>query len=74
MEKVSILIPTRQRYKKLAKCLSMLFENTVYPNYEVVVIVDKDDMGSLLLAHEIEMSHTKEMKILQKEKREMSVL
>jgi len=73
MEKVSVLIPTRQRYKKLEKCLTKLFENTVYPNWEVVIIVDKDDLGSLLLAHEIEMSHTKEVKILQKEKREMYV-
>ena len=63
MEKVSILIPTRQRYKKLKKCIDKLFENTIYPNYEIVIIVDKDDVASLLLAHEIEMSHTKQMKM-----------
>jgi len=73
MEKVSILIPTRQRYKKLAKCLTKLIENTVYPNYEVVVITDMDDFESVLVTHEFEMSHTKEIEILQKEKREMYV-
>jgi len=68
MEKVSILIPTRQRYKKLAKCLSVLFENTAYPNYEVVVITDRDDPRSTELVKKFD-----GVKVLIKEKREMYV-
>jgi len=70
MEKVSVLIPTRQRYKKLAKCLSKLFENTVYPNYEVVVIADKDDPESVEVIRKLKFD---DVKILVKEKREMYV-
>lgn len=70
MEKVSVLIPTRQRYKKLAKCLNKLFENTVYPNYEVVVIADKDDPESIEVVRKLKFD---DVKVLVKEKREMYV-
>jgi len=73
MEKVSILIPTRQRYKKLTKCLESLFENTKYPDWEVIVILDRDDVDSLMLVHEFEMAHTREIKKIVKSKREMYV-
>jgi len=46
-QKVSILIPTRQRYEKLRRCISSILENTEYPEYEIVVIVDFDDPGSV---------------------------
>ncbi|GAJ15552.1 unnamed protein product, partial [marine sediment metagenome] len=54
MEKVSVLVPTRQRYAKLKKCLELIFKNTKYPDWEVVVITDRDDPDSLMLVHKFE--------------------
>lgn len=73
MEKVSILIPTRQRYKKLAKCLARLFENTVYTNFDVIVITDKDDPKSVEVVKKLPFVEDEGVKILVKEKREMYV-
>jgi len=73
VEKVSVLVPTRQRYKKLAKCLTKLFENTVYPNWEVVVITDKDDPESIDIIKKLPFIEDENVKIFTKEKREMYV-
>ncbi|MEB3217340.1 MAG: glycosyltransferase [Nostocales cyanobacterium 94392] len=35
---VSIIIPTRDLGKILDKCLTSIFEKTVYPNYEIILI------------------------------------
>jgi len=37
-ERVSVLIPTRDRADLLERCLVSLFERTVHPNFEVIVI------------------------------------
>jgi len=73
MEKVSVLIPTRQRYKKLAKCLTKLFENTVYTNFDVIVITDRDDPKSVEVVKKLPFIKDENVKILVKEKREMYV-
>jgi GT2 family glycosyltransferase len=39
--KVSIIIPTKDSPKLLARCLKSVFETTAYPNYEVI-LVDND--------------------------------
>ncbi|WP_242041431.1 glycosyltransferase [Leptolyngbya sp. FACHB-261] len=38
LDLVSIIIPTRNLGKTLDKCLTSIFEKTVYPNYEVLLI------------------------------------
>jgi len=39
---VSILIPTKDKYKYIERCLSSILENTIYNNYEIIII----DTGS----------------------------
>lgn len=41
--RVAVLIPTRDRVDLLSPCIASIFDRTVYPNYEVVVI----DNGSV---------------------------
>jgi len=40
---VSIIIPTRNLGNFLERCLKSIFENTTYPNYEVIVIDNGSD-------------------------------
>lgn len=35
---VSILIPTRDRYDLLQTCITSIFEKTIYPHYEIIII------------------------------------
>ncbi|WP_428743708.1 glycosyltransferase family 2 protein [Sulfurimonas sp.] len=35
---VSILIPTRNEYELLKKCIDSIFSNTTYTNYEIIII------------------------------------
>jgi glycosyltransferase involved in cell wall biosynthesis len=70
VEKVSVLIPTRGRYEKLEKCLKSLIDNTKYPDYEVIVIVDKDDPESIEVVKGLPYN---DVEIIIKEKREMYV-
>jgi|GEM_PF-3381355 len=44
---VSILIPQRGRPTQIKRCLELILENTSYPNYEVILICDRDDMDSV---------------------------
>jgi len=39
---VSIIIPTRDRPQYLKRCLKSIFEKTVYPEYEIILV----DTGS----------------------------
>ena len=41
-ELISIIIPTRNRYEELTECLETIEKNTVYPNYEIVIVFDGD--------------------------------
>ncbi len=43
---VSILIPQRGRPAYIKKCLELILKNTCYPNYEVILICDRDDLAS----------------------------
>lgn len=44
---VSILIPQRGRPAYIKKCLELILKNTSYPDYEVILICDRDDMDSI---------------------------
>ena len=44
---VSILIPQRGRPNKIKRCLELILKNTSYPNYEVILICDRDDLASV---------------------------
>ncbi len=44
---VSILIPQRARPAQIKRCLELILANTSYPNYEVILICDRDDMDSV---------------------------
>ncbi|GAJ18621.1 unnamed protein product [marine sediment metagenome] len=44
---VSILIPQRGRPNHIKKCLELILKNTTYPNYEIILICDRDDMNSV---------------------------
>ena len=44
---VSILIPQRARPAQIRRCLELILQNTSYPNYEVILICDRDDMDSI---------------------------
>ncbi len=41
--KVSLLIPTRNGYELLALCVESIFDNTDYPNFELVIIDNASD-------------------------------
>ena len=45
---VSLIIPTRNGAKLLRNCLESILQKTVYPNYEIVVIDNGSDDGSML--------------------------
>lgn len=38
MPKISILIPNKDHYEDLKKCLTSVFEKTTYSNYEIIII------------------------------------
>jgi len=42
---VSILIPQRGRPAQIKRCLELIVANTNYPNYEVILICDRDDLA-----------------------------
>jgi len=44
---VSILIPQRGRPAYIKKCLELILKNTSYPDYEVILICDRDDLASI---------------------------
>lgn len=44
---VSILIPQRGRPAQIKRCLELILANTSYPNYEVILICDRNDMDSV---------------------------
>lgn len=44
---VSILIPQRGRPLQVKRCLELILANTSYPNYEIILICDRDDMDSV---------------------------
>lgn len=44
---VSILIPQRGRSAQIKRCLELILANTSYPNYEVILICDRDDLASV---------------------------
>lgn len=35
---VSIIVPTKNRYDLLSKCIQSILEKTVYPNYEILIV------------------------------------
>jgi len=39
--KVSLIIPTRNQYRILSKCLNSILEKTRYPNFEILIINNK---------------------------------
>jgi GT2 family glycosyltransferase len=39
--KVSLIIPTRNQYRILSKCLDSILEKTRYPNFEILIINNK---------------------------------
>ena len=45
---VSILIPQRGRPAQIKRCLELILANTSYPNYEIILICDMDDMDSVV--------------------------
>lgn len=44
---VSILIPQRGRPAQIKRCLELILANTSYPNYEIILICDRDDVDSV---------------------------
>ena len=48
-EKISILIPQRGRPAQTKKCVELILKNTSYPDYEVILICDEDDLSSVSL-------------------------
>ena len=44
---ISILIPQRGRPDYIKKCLELILSNTTYPDYEVILICDRDDIDSI---------------------------
>jgi len=53
---VSIIIPTRNNYKKLARCISSIESKTTYKNYELIII-DHDSKDSKTVAYLSTLSH-----------------
>ncbi len=46
--KVSILIPNKDNYRVLKKCIHSIFDLTTYPNYEILIIDNGSDEQKLL--------------------------
>lgn len=46
-KKVSVIIPTRNKADVLETCLKTLFEKTLYPNFEVVLLDNRSDDPAL---------------------------
>jgi O-antigen biosynthesis protein len=45
---VSLIIPTRNRFKLLQQCVESIFQKTTYPNYELIIIDNgSDDRATL---------------------------
>lgn len=41
--KISIIIPTRNQKNLLERCVTSIFENTTYPNFEIIIIDNESD-------------------------------
>lgn len=50
---VSILIPTRDGYDLLKKCVESIFENTSYPNYEIIILDNETSCKKTLAYFEV---------------------
>jgi O-antigen biosynthesis protein len=46
--KVSIIIPTRNGFELLNRCLESIFKKTIYRNYEVIIVDNQSDDPKLL--------------------------
>jgi len=46
--KISIIIPTKNRYDLIVPCIDSILENTDYPNYEIIVVDTGSTDGQVL--------------------------
>ncbi len=65
--KVSIIIPTRNKYTFLSKCINSIFEKTTYKNYEILVVNNGSNGPRILKYFEKIKNHDK-IKILNYDK------
>lgn len=65
--KVSIIIPTRNKYTLLSKCINSIFEKTTYKNYEILVVNNGSNGPRILKYFEKIKNHDK-IKILDYDK------
>lgn len=61
--KVSIIIPTKNKYTLLSKCISSIFEKTTYKNYEIIV-VDNESNGQKILKYLKEISEIENIQVV----------
>ncbi|MEA2048174.1 MAG: glycosyltransferase family 2 protein [Campylobacterota bacterium] len=50
---VSIIIPTRDRYQLLSKCIDSIFEKTTYKNYEILILDNESSDVDILEYFEV---------------------
>jgi glycosyltransferase involved in cell wall biosynthesis len=56
--KVSLIIPTRNGYATLSRCVASICEKTSYPRYEIVIVDNQsDDPCTLEYLHDLEARH-----------------
>ena len=60
---VSIIIPTRDRYQLLSKCINSIFEKTTYKNYEILIL-DNESSDVEILAYFDELKEYKNIRII----------
>lgn len=65
--KVSIIIPTKNKYTLLSKCISSILEKTTYKNYEIIIINNGSNGPKILKYFEKIKNHNK-IKILDYDK------
>ena len=65
--KVSIIIPTKNKYTLLSKCISSIFEKTTYKNYEII-IVDNGSDGKKILKYLKDISNIENVQVIKYDK------
>ncbi len=55
--KVSIIVPVFNKVELTKDCISSIFENTVYPNYEIIIVDNNSTDGTKNYLTELELKH-----------------
>jgi len=61
---VSIIIPTRDRYSLLVKCINSILKNTDYKNYEIIIL-DNESTEQKILTYFEELKQFKNIRIIE---------